>query len=420
MESIKSFLEILQKLTPFFSLVSINMFTRHFYEVEEVLLAMEWCIKRGRVKEAVFWCLELLESELQDLVIDKLFHIWIWHIGLGCLSVLPLLISLSIENDVIQLVCSLTCLPKEARDRSILVLLQYASSDRKEPDRTSDFPHLEPLFQQLQCSMLEKAFLRSVYQGKSRLAFDLSRPLWQENPSRVFTLLHKIQEQKQKNENLAEILTVFEVYHASSWPARACAVASVCLELKRIKRSFVPPPCKLPSEVEEAIHEWKSLTGRRKRRLFAIPSECLYRISERGCMSNQETTLKKLYQLSLEGCPFWNRVLEEEAPWLSDERKEAFYELYFPDDIPDEWSAADQEKSHGYGVLIQKELPNYQKYIKRWFLQVTARSYWSLDSDLQHMEKDWQEAIDQPAMEFVSTWCLTPVKKQFLVAESDF
>jgi hypothetical protein len=394
------------------------MFTRHFYEVEEVLLAMEWSIKRGRVKEAIFWCLELLESELQTLLVEKLYTIWIWHIGIGCLSALPLLKHLSTEKDILQIVCGLSCLPKEARDRSILVLLHYGALDTTEPDRTSHFPHLEPLFQELQCSMVEKAFLRSVYQGKARLAFDLSRPLWQENPRRVFTLLQQIQQQKQKNDSLAEILRLLD----ESWPSRACAVASVCLESKRLKRSLLPLSCKIPSEVEEAISEWKNLTGRRKRRVFAIPSECLYRMTERGCLSNQQTTLKKLYELpvtSFESCPFWNRVMEEEAPWLNDERKEAFYELYFPDDIPDEWSKEEQEKSHGYGVLIQKEVPNYQKYIKRWFLHVPSRSYWCLERDLQDMEKDWQERIDQPAMECVSRWCLTPVKKQIHVVESD-
>jgi hypothetical protein len=33
----------------------------------------------------------------------------------------------------------------------------------------------------------------------------------------------------------------------------------------------------------------------------------------------------------------------------SDDALEYFYLSYFPDDIPDEWSAEDQQKSHGVG-----------------------------------------------------------------------
>jgi hypothetical protein len=32
-----------------------------------------------------------------------------------------------------------------------------------------------------------------------------------------------------------------------------------------------------------------------------------------------------------------------------DDVLEAFYSTYFPDDIPDEWSLVDQQKSHGVG-----------------------------------------------------------------------
>jgi hypothetical protein len=42
--------------------------------------------------------------------------------------------------------------------------------------------------------------------------------------------------------------------------------------------------------------------------------------------------------------------------WVSDDAKEAFYSTYFPDDIPDEWSLADQKKSHGAGMLRPDEV----------------------------------------------------------------
>jgi hypothetical protein len=396
------------------------MFTRHLYEADEVIAALKWCMRQGRIQEALFWCLELIESEMEDTLKDTLYSCWLWYFGISRLSALS---SLHQEN-YLEFVYGCTRLAKESRDRSILVLLLYATIDQEIPDRPSFFPCLQPLFEKENCSDLEKAFLSSVYQGKSRLAFDLSRPLWQENSSRVFELLNQLQLLKHNNSSLAECLTLLEFQPEEVWGSRACAVAAVCLNKKGLVHSLKPLETQLSEPLLKTIQEWKTLIGRRKRRIYPIPYECLYKITERGSQSNKETTLHKLYTLSdqtLMGCPFWNRVLEEEVPWLDDERKESFYELYFPDDIPDEWSKEDQEKSHGWCCLINNEVPNHKKYIERWFRNITSRTYWFLDRDLQRFiqEKEWQEVLDQPIREIVSTWCLTPVKKRILVVESN-
>jgi hypothetical protein len=43
-----------------------------------------------------------------------------------------------------------------------------------------------------------------------------------------------------------------------------------------------------------------------------------------------------------------------------------FMNEYFPDDIPDEWSRADQEKSHGYGVNQTNDKPLLRRYFMRY------------------------------------------------------
>jgi len=392
-----------------------QMFTRHFYEVDEVVAALRWCMRQGRIQEALFWCLELLDSELLDKVRDELYTNWLWLFGLGSLSALPLLQ----DYTCLELVYGLTRLPKEKRDRSILVLLLFGSMDTVAPDRPSYIPCLEPLFEQKECTGLERAFLSAVYQGKSRVAFDLSRPLWQQDATRVFELLQEIQRFKHNQESLAESLTLLEFQSIDPWATRACAIGSVCLDKKRLQNSLKPLDTELPPHLVATLEEWKEITGRRKRRIFAIPHECLYKVTERGCRSNKESTLEKLYTLNeerLEGCPFWNRVLEEEVPWINDERKEAFYDLYFPDDIPDEWSKQDQEKSHGPCVLINNEVVNEKKYIDRWYRGLETRAYWLTSLSVPN---DWMDRLNQPWMEFVSTWCLTPVKKRILVVEGE-
>ena len=396
------------------------MFTRHLYECDEVIAALHWCIKRGRLKEAVFWCLELLDSEMIETLQRELLSVWLWYFSLGCLAALPELFG-DTREELLLTVCKLTRLPTERRDRSVLGLC-ILGLETQQPDRNSHFDCLEPLFQLHNCSELEKAFLSSVYQGKTQLAFGLSRPLWQEKPTRVYTLLQEVQTLKHKS-SLGETLTLLELYGVETWPTRACAVAAVCLDSKRLNKSLQPLQFSIPHEVEECIREWTRCVGRRQRRAFEIPIEAIYKRTARGCLSNRETTLEKLYSLNienLEGSPFWNRVIEEEAPWLEDDRKEEFYDLYFPDDIPDEWSRKDQEKSHGYGCLINKEIPNEGKYRDRWFRDTESRACWIQNSLLQKRcdIESWDKAYEQAWLEHVSTWCLTPVKKRVFVVET--
>lgn len=395
------------------------MITRHFYEVEEVVAALHWSMLLGRTKEAAFWSQELLDSDLLDILQEEIQKIWLWFFGIGCLSALP-----DLENEEILLtVCGLCRLPKERRDRSVLALL-LLGLETKQPDRVSYFPKLESLFQELQCSQLEQTFLAAVYQGKTRLAFALSRPLWQISPQRVYTLLQKIQIVKHNSLEVAESLTLLELWETPKWAVRACAIAAVCLDKKRLLQSLQPLNRSLPAEIQTSLSEWKDLLGRRKRRAFKIPIECLYKRTQRGCLSNKETNLSNLYRLnhhSLEeqGCPSWKRILEEEVPWLDDDRHEEFYDTYFPDDIPDEWSRADQEKSHGYGCLINNETPNEGKYRDRWFRNLPTRAYWFLNKDLQkNTAEDLESDYEKPWHQVVSTWCLTPVKKRLLVLDS--
>ena len=45
---------------------------------------------------------------------------------------------------------------------------------------------------------------------------------------------------------------------------------------------------------------------------------------------------------------------------------EAFVDSYFPNDIPDEWSLKEKEKSHGIGVNQKSDTPSIRKYFNRW------------------------------------------------------
>ena len=133
--------------------------------------------------------------------------------------------------------------------------------------------------------------------------------------------------------------------------AQAAAVATLCYP--STKPVLVP-------RVPYKSAGWSSLSGR-KARLYAIPIEALHSQTTRGLLPTKYTNIQDIREpifLLPQGCAYWRRItaaagfreVDEGIEVPEDEAYETFYDRHFPDDIPDEWSAADQQKSHGRGL----------------------------------------------------------------------
>lgn len=123
-----------------------------------------------------------------------------------------------------------------------------------------------------------------------------------------------------------------------------------------------PPAPPLPALSIRDWDTWTANIGRRAARLHAIPSVALHQGTTRGRLSSVYTNIDEVRDpgaLLLSGCHFWRTVSaalqshydadRDHLAFPDDDVLEAFYSTYFPDDIPDEWSLADQQKSHGVG-----------------------------------------------------------------------
>jgi len=115
---------------------------------------------------------------------------------------------------------------------------------------------------------------------------------------------------------------------------------------------------------------WSGIVGRRAARIHPIPTEALHADTTRGQIAYKYTNVADVRDpigLLSEGCAFWQQAIKDaniaydaESGMVSfpdDEALEAFHARYFPDDLPDEWSKADQEKSHGRGVQDRMTSP---------------------------------------------------------------
>jgi hypothetical protein len=178
-----------------------------------------------------------------------------------------------------------------------------------------------------------------------------------------------------------------------------------------VERTAVP----MSQEVLDSIGKWCKLFGRRGRRLFGVPVECLYGITERGCISQKMSTIDELRSI--------HEILTEDRKFSSDDEMEEFYATTFPDDIPDEWSLEDQEKSHGPGVLRTGERLGMAKLGRIWF-QAESRFAWGFyewtgeDKIIESSEPvDFRRIADDlnTSDDTIVTALLEPVRKLLIV-----
>jgi len=115
---------------------------------------------------------------------------------------------------------------------------------------------------------------------------------------------------------------------------------------------------------EKAWEKRSQQQGRRAGRTKEIPTEALHKGTTRGAMAYRYTNVDELrwpVPYLTESTRFWRQAMTaagvHEDPdtggivFPDDATYERMYDQLFPDDMPDEWSAADQRISHGRGCL---------------------------------------------------------------------
>jgi hypothetical protein len=308
------------------------MLTRQLYRVDEVRAALLWCILKARVIETAFWATELAESG-EDFA-KELLMAWTYGIGVAGLGFIPLL-----ESDPVPLAIALSRWPR--RDASVVAILGSVA------DRVG-MPDLPPGT----WTPEETYALRAMMQGKAGSAF-AARASWGEAWSAAMQFKHGRQ----------VALPSLEV--------AALQTAIVCQRTL----DFKEPPLEIPKEVAEAMAEWEAEMNLRRRRVYAIPEGCLSILTARGALDSYTSTDSELTDTrKLEGAlaasSLWADAITEAR--ASDTGREEFYESYFCD-IPDEWSAADRAKSHGFGLNPCDQA----RFITRWFGTMPCCAIWN-------------------------------------------
>jgi hypothetical protein len=400
------------------------MYTRHFYKVDEVYSALTYATAFGRVREAVFWAQELLDSNLGLDCLKSLFHSWILFRGLGSFQWLDAALTVwksgEIEDDQILLLAyQLASLPLSARDSTPLTLMYLTFGD-KQPDRllVSGCPVEDSR------TSYDQAILRSVHQKKTEMLWLLLRKYFNTDHKVIWKYLvdatqghaslQKILHDLEDLEGLLEDSTkTFFLY--------ALGVGAVCLSSQSLKESLKPLRTELDPPTQKELAEWNELLGRKLRRIFEIPRDCLYWVTDRGQKLYTYSSVQELPDLliDLEGSEYWSEALESKSfDDLTDLEKFAFLETYFPDGHPMTWTKEEISKSHGDGCLGPKEEPSLQRWQRIWIRNTESRVLWkgweraskvhvSIHDDLVDLFAENKDTWETQ----LATWNLAPVKK---------
>lgn len=336
--------------------------TRNLYKEDEVIASMQWCSLRGRCVEAVFWATELLESAMVTEFFSALRTIWLLGFGIAALPWYQEFKRIEaleeLETDVLlTLVVGLA--RTRGRDTSYLIL-----AGTNAPAEKVDFCLVPKGL-----TGVDAFFAAAILQGRTITA-------WRALPS--------------IGEGVVAAVAAYKHQAVDFCDDPAILISALCLPRGELQQRLSIPVPGMIDEVVDAVSEWDTLHGR-ERRVYTIPQEAIYWTTARGNTTVYETAESQL-RGSLErpgrlwGSVYWDSVAEELGGWLAvradDNTREAFYDEHFPDDIPDEWSLADREKSHGRGSLQPDTTASLKRLLQKWFGSYQSAVIWGESGEI--------------------------------------
>lgn len=392
-----------------------KILTRHWYRREEVVEALRYCVLEHKALEACFWLQELLDSEEAALAIITLMECWL--LGYGMVEAGPAwllraqaIITTEVDEEELADLCwILARADKDERDSTVVAMSVICGHDR-----LNSLPP-EPLGPSTIITgggQIVDYMYGACMQGKLRCA----AWCWPYLPvAQAWYTIRAVCEAKRIDVAPLDALATWYAWmpmeEHPGWTAAleiaammyVCGCATV-RTLNVAHRRWGP-------ELDAARQKWLGNAGRRARREYEIPRGCLYYTTERGRTSNLVSNIVEVREPFkwVGGCAFWDRVIEDGKLLHSSgegvfedaydrgsngEYYEEFMEEFAPDDIPDEWSLVDQEKSHGTGVLSGSSPRIWMGiWLRRWVDGLTRGCWGSLPRFFQAVDEDTSSTL---------------------------
>ena len=348
------------------------MYTRHIYRIDEVKSALQYSIHKKRIDESIFWVKELYDSDEFDSITEVLFSSWFYSIGIGNLEILEKILNTNIqdEDEVLELVYAMTLLKDSMRDCTLPIVFLTGLTNINSSTYNVYFD-MPDILKQNNSNI--DTFIRTTLLGKYISAWKQFINFDHDNSE----LLKNICIVKH-NKNILEIIEqLYSLETVNPLYIKCTIICILCTNKTVLEKSNgnireIRSIREIDDSFEDKVKNYTNLLGRRERRIYEIPKECLYGKTKRGGMTYYDTNLHELYDPDyiVENSKVIETILEKfdsYEEFLEDsDSLETFYNSYFPDDIPDEWSLECQKKSHGFGVNQKTDKPILRRYFTRW------------------------------------------------------
>jgi hypothetical protein len=389
------------------------MLTRHLYESDEVVGALRYSILQGRAVEMAFWIQELTDSNMSHTAFRTLVGTWLIYIGVNRPGWISRAVASWRGEDVTgqELGVNLIFCPDRDITPFALLALQSEPVDRVTVDETADG-----------VNDIAQYFHTAIRQRRVRSAWWAAMEMGQ---GRAWDLLEECHDGRHRDSiKLLRGLANDELI----WLAGAVTFISL---LHDVRNDAEGTWYTVSDDLDRQIGRWDDLKGRRARREYAIPLSSICGCGPRWEIRKSETTLRRLYAFEASVCAdrggfWWDTMRDagfntETGEWVSDDAKESFYATYFPDDIPDEWSLADQKKSHGPGMLRPDEVAvTGSRWARCWLpTAILLRGAWGAE---YAMHAVFGQCATYSGIERIPVWkCsdveqhIRPVRRQFVV-----
>lgn len=354
--------------------------SRHLFRLDEVAAALRYSVLERRIEEGMYWTLELIDSSEYRLLFETLLEVWLSAIGcarLGFLFDFSKLMgrlcepSNELSEGLLQLSYNLLRVPKDCRDGSVLAIAILNLEDCRNESASDDLTNA------MSALSIETKQLKSYLQISSNPNTAIRACLRSHQPIVQLPIINPIRIAAQSS---CRLLKSYKNTYGWNYLWICMETLIICMtddHYNEAIRMNVDMP--IGAEMRNEIYGWIGLTGRRTRRIYTIPKWCLKWCTVRGRSTYQPMNLVELREPwnTMGGCVYWVQKAAEFgcvcignciSPNASeDEAWEGFSEFAFPDDIPDEWSLADQLKSHGEGMVAPDDLPSHSNWFRGWF-----------------------------------------------------
>ena len=274
--------------------------TKRLYRLDEVRAALLFSLRFRRFNEAIFWLIELEDSFYGGEARRLLLISWAMNVGLMRLAWLH----------------------------------EWSKKSETREGR------LRLCWQLLRCSERDSSIWWLLWSGVISMKYETSSLVDKWNSICVVDDFWNKIDPHPCNLALQKDMKAYDIF------ARAIACSLSC---KVSSASMADLSTETPIDLDKTISEWSKLSLR-KGRVYEIPSRCLYGMTLRGA---GEDTTDEINSFQMSDSPYWRRTAEpymNGTTWSSDYMKEEFFDMHFPEDIPDEWSLAEKKLSHGPGI----------------------------------------------------------------------